>query len=65
MKFVFRGGAADSEDENEGFGNWLRSTDGVAYMRLFVLANSLLVLMTMSWSHVRQMVDIIREAVGI
>ncbi|XP_034250219.1 uncharacterized protein LOC117650734 [Thrips palmi] len=55
----------DSEDENEGFGNWLRSTDGVAYMRLFVVANSLLVFMTMSWSHVWQVVDILRDAVGL
>lgn len=54
----------DSEDENEGFGNWLRSSDGVAYMRLFVVANSLLVFMTMSWSHVWHVVDIVREMIG-
>ncbi|XP_026282799.1 uncharacterized protein LOC113209477 [Frankliniella occidentalis] len=55
----------DSDDENEGFGRWLRSSDGVAYMRLFVVANSLLVFMTVSWSHVWQVVDIVREAIGI
>ncbi|KAK3919302.1 RING-type E3 ubiquitin-protein ligase PPIL2 [Frankliniella fusca] len=55
----------DSDDENEGFGNWLRSRDGVAYMRLFVVANSLLVFMTVSWSHVWQVVDIVRDAIGL
>lgn len=43
-----------SDDENQGFGNWLRSSTGVEMMRFFVIANSILVFMTMAWPNMKE-----------
>lgn len=51
----------DDEVANQGFGEWLRSTDGVEMMRLFVIANSLLMIVTMAWPNMREMYRIIRD----
>jgi hypothetical protein len=48
-----------SDDINEGFGNWLRSSEGAAYMRLFVIANSIVIIMTMTWPCVADIIEII------
>lgn len=50
-----------SDDDNQGFGNWLRSTTGVEMMRLFVIANSILVFMTMAWPNMKESFYIIKE----
>ncbi|KAJ8894513.1 hypothetical protein PR048_007167 [Dryococelus australis] len=42
------------DDTNQGFGNWLKSEEGFEYMRLFVIVNSILVIFTMSWSHMSE-----------
>lgn len=51
----------DDEAANQGFGEWLRSTDGVEMMRLFVIANSLLMIVTMAWPNMKEMYRIIRD----
>lgn len=38
-------------DQNQGFGKWLQSSEGVAYMTLFVITNAIVMFMTMSWPH--------------
>ncbi|PSN36703.1 hypothetical protein C0J52_27203 [Blattella germanica] len=50
-----------SDDENQGFSNWLRSSDGVEYMKLFVLANTFVVFMTMTWPHMQEAIEIIKS----
>lgn len=39
----------DDEELNSGFSEWLRTGEGVAYMRWFVVFNSLIVFLSMSW----------------
>ena len=53
----------DDEDQNQGFSTWLRSDDGIEMMRLFVIANSLLVVVTMAWPSMQQTFSIIRDMI--
>lgn len=50
-----------SDEENQGFGNWLRSSTGIEMMRLFVIANSILVFVTMGWPNMRESFYIIKD----
>lgn len=50
-----------SDDDNQGFGNWLRSSTGVEMMRLFVIANSILVFVTMGWPNMKESFYIIKD----
>lgn len=51
----------EEKDLNQGFGDWLRSSDGVEMMRLFVIANSLLVFVTIGWPNIQQVWSIIKD----
>lgn len=51
------------EDEEKGFGAWLRSGDGVEWMRLFVIGNSIAVFLTMTWPHMQSTAKIIKEMI--
>lgn len=51
----------DDETVNQGFGEWLRSNDGVEMMRLFVIANSLLIFVTMAWPNMKDTFFFIRD----
>lgn len=53
----------DDAAENQGFADWLRSNDGIDMMKLFVLANSLVVLITMAWPQMKQSYDIVIELI--
>ncbi|XP_074109030.1 exit protein of rhodopsin and TRP A [Cotesia typhae] len=53
----------EEKDLNQGFGDWLRSTDGVEMMRLFVITNSLLVFVTIGWPNIQQTWSIIKDYV--
>ena len=53
----------DDDSENQGFGTWLRSTDGVEMMRLFVIANSLLVFVTMAWPNMQEALTILKDLI--
>ena len=48
-----------SDDENQGFGNWLKSSKGVAYMKLFITVNVILMFMTLSWPSIADITQII------
>lgn len=52
-------GHTSDNEENQGFGNWIRSSEGIEYMRLFVIANSFVVFLTMTWPQITQVLDII------
>lgn len=49
----------EHEDEEEGFGNWLRSENGASQMKMFVVANFMVVFMTIAWPHIVQAFEII------
>lgn len=53
--------AQEDADQNEGFGEWLRSSNGVELMRLFVIANSIVVFVTMAWPNMQEALYIIRD----
>uniref|UniRef100_A0ABD2VV52 Uncharacterized protein n=1 Tax=Trichogramma kaykai TaxID=54128 RepID=A0ABD2VV52_9HYME len=53
----------DDDSDNQGFTTWLRSNDGAEMMRLFVLANSVLVAVTMAWPMMQQTFQVIRELI--
>lgn len=40
--------------ENQGFSEWLRSSDGLEMMRLFVIANSILIFVTMGFPKMQE-----------
>lgn len=43
----------DSEDEG-GFSKWWREGEGTELMKLFVIGNSLVVFLVMSWPNIRE-----------
>ncbi|XP_051168122.1 uncharacterized protein LOC127285936 [Leptopilina boulardi] len=53
----------DDEELNEGFGTWIRSDNGVEMMKLFVIANSILAVITMAWPSLQETYSIIRELI--
>lgn len=53
--------AVDQDDDDAGFGGWLRSADGATYMRLFVLSNSLMVFLTFGWPQIKKSFEIIHS----
>ncbi|KAJ8674658.1 hypothetical protein QAD02_010444 [Eretmocerus hayati] len=55
-----RGPPGDDDSENQGFGEWLHSANGIDTMKLFVLANSMLIFVTMAWPHLE---DLFRQLV--
>jgi hypothetical protein len=48
-----------SDDENQGFGNWLQSSKGVACMKLFITVNVILMFVTLCWPRIADMMGII------
>ncbi|XP_011499994.1 PREDICTED: uncharacterized protein LOC105363888 [Ceratosolen solmsi marchali] len=53
----------DEDAENQGFSEWLHSGHGIDTMRLFVIANSLLVFVTVAWPHMQKTYAILYEFV--
>ncbi|XP_015177727.1 PREDICTED: uncharacterized protein LOC107067068 [Polistes dominula] len=51
----------NEDTSNQGFGEWLRSNDGAEMMRLFVIANSLLLFVTMAWPNMKESYYFIRD----
>lgn len=43
----------DSDDE-QGFSKWLRTTDGLELMKLFVLGNTFVVFLFMAWPQLKE-----------
>ncbi|KAM7361514.1 exit protein of rhodopsin and TRP A [Cochliomyia hominivorax] len=42
------------DDLNSGFGNYLRSHEGVEMMKIFVFANTVMVIITIAWPHFKE-----------
>ncbi|KFB41965.1 AGAP013043-PA-like protein [Anopheles sinensis] len=53
----------DAEDTNAGFGKYLRSQEGIDMMKLFVIANTIVVFMTMAWPQMQQSYQILRSLI--
>lgn len=49
----------DSDTETGTFSAWLRSGEGTELMKIFVIANSIIVFLTMSWPHLKEMFETI------
>ncbi|XP_059610378.1 uncharacterized protein LOC132257480 [Phlebotomus argentipes] len=49
------------DDPNSGFASYLKSSQGLDMMRLFVVANSLVVFITMAWPSIKDTFEIIRD----
>ncbi|XP_076239670.1 exit protein of rhodopsin and TRP A [Calliopsis andreniformis] len=47
--------------QDQGFGDWLRSSDGIEMMRLFVIANSILIFFTMGWPKIQETITILKQ----
>ncbi|XP_005182992.1 uncharacterized protein LOC101899688 [Musca domestica] len=44
----------DGNELNSGFGAYLRSSEGVEMMKLFVFANTIMLILTMAWPQFKQ-----------
>ncbi|RZC35704.1 hypothetical protein BDFB_000577 [Asbolus verrucosus] len=44
-------------DEEEGFSKWLRSNEGVENLKLFVIGNSALIFLLVSWPQVKEALE--------
>ncbi|CAD7077877.1 unnamed protein product [Hermetia illucens] len=53
--------AEDDDSYNSGFGAYLRSAEGSEMMKLFVMANSILVILTMAWPSMREFAEWLKE----
>ncbi|XP_058064435.1 uncharacterized protein LOC131214091 [Anopheles bellator] len=51
----------DDDETNAGFGKYLRSQEGIEMMKLFVIANTLVVFMTMAWPQMQQSYQMLRS----
>ncbi|OAD55299.1 hypothetical protein WN48_05174 [Eufriesea mexicana] len=50
-----------NDEENQGFSEWLRSNDGLEMMRLFVIANSILIFFTMGLPKFQEVIGILKD----
>ncbi|XP_022814631.1 uncharacterized protein LOC111348295 [Spodoptera litura] len=51
------------DDEEQGFGGWLRSSDGLETMKLFVIANSIVMLTTIVYPHAQAIFEIVSDMI--
>ncbi|RVE40591.1 hypothetical protein evm_014759 [Chilo suppressalis] len=51
------------DDEEQGFGGWLKSTDGIETMKLFVIANTIVMLTTIVYPHIQTAYQIIYDMI--
>ncbi|XP_075974395.1 exit protein of rhodopsin and TRP A [Anticarsia gemmatalis] len=51
------------DDEEQGFGGWLRSSDGLETMKLFVIANSIVMLTTLVYPHIQIVFEIVSDMI--
>ncbi|CAH0714597.1 unnamed protein product, partial [Brenthis ino] len=50
------------DEDDQGFGGWLRSEEGMENMKLFVIANTIVLLTTMTYSHIQYFIGMISDA---
>jgi len=53
----------DLDDEDIGFGGWLKTGEGIEWMKLFVIGNSLIVFLTMTWPQLQKSFGIVKEMI--
>lgn len=51
----------EDDNENQGFSDWLRSSSGIEMMKLFVISNSIMIVVTMAWPAIQEVTNIIYE----
>ncbi|KAG6461632.1 hypothetical protein O3G_MSEX012755 [Manduca sexta] len=51
------------DDDEQGFGGWLRSPDGLETMKLFVIANSIVMLTTLVYPHMQAAFQIVADMI--
>ncbi|XP_065090404.1 uncharacterized protein Xport-A [Ochlerotatus camptorhynchus] len=51
------------EDINSGFGEYMRSSQAAEMMKLFVIANTLVVFLTMAWPQMKHSFEIIQSLI--
>uniref|UniRef100_A0A2A4K110 Uncharacterized protein n=2 Tax=Heliothis virescens TaxID=7102 RepID=A0A2A4K110_HELVI len=51
------------DDEEQGFGGWLRSSDGLETMKLFVIANSIVMLTTIVYPHAQAIFEVVSDMI--
>lgn len=50
-----------NDTDNQGFSDWLRSSDGLEMMRLFVIANSILIFVTMGVPKMQEVISVLND----
>lgn len=53
--------AVDNESSNRPFGSYLRSEEGLNTMKMFVIVNSIVMILTMGWPAMKQAYEIVHE----
>ncbi|CAH2013413.1 unnamed protein product [Acanthoscelides obtectus] len=52
-----RESAPDLDEDNRGFGGWLRSEEGIENLKLFVLGNTIFAFFAISWPQIKEALD--------
>ncbi|EAT35765.1 AAEL012089-PA [Aedes aegypti] len=55
--------SAGDEDINSGFGQYMRSPQAIEMMKLFVVANTLVMFFTMAWPQMKHSYEILRSMI--
>ncbi|XP_055903446.1 uncharacterized protein LOC129939451 [Eupeodes corollae] len=51
----------DDKDLNSGFGDYIRSPEAIEMMKLFVMANSVVIILTMAWPSMKELYKMFEE----
>lgn len=54
---------SDDEDTSS-FSGWLKSSDGIGYMKIFVFMNTIVMVFTMGWPHISKTIEIIKAMIN-
>lgn len=55
--------ARTDEDTNSGFAEYLRSTQGAEMLKLFVVANSIVMFLTVAWPQMKQSYELLMSLI--
>lgn len=45
------------DEDNQTFSEWLRSSEGLGYMKLFIFGNTIIVFLAISWPLIAEALD--------
>lgn len=57
-------GATGDEDQNSGFAEYLRSSQGAEMLKLFVVANSIVMFLTVAWPQMKKSYELLMSYFG-